>query len=152
MAFSGGGPDYLIEDRGYATPCWIWQGCVGGDSGTNGAGYGILFRDGYRGVAHRWFYTRAHGPIPEGAVLDHLCDIRACVNPDHLEPVTQAENVRRSPLAKLTEDQAMEIRRLADEGAMSQPEIGALFGVGQQCVSLIKQRKRWATPGGVVHA
>jgi hypothetical protein len=70
------------------------------------------------------------------------------VNPAHLDPVTQAENVRRSPLAKLTEGEVHEIRELAERGAIPQREIGAMFGVGQQCVSLIKTKKRWATPGG----
>ena len=41
-----------------------------------------------------------HGPIPEGLVIDHLCRNRACVNPAHLEPVSQRENVMRSPVAE----------------------------------------------------
>lgn len=142
MRDGSGRPDYIEEDRGHDTPCWIWQGAV------DRRGHGHILRDGYHGQAHRWFYMQALGAVPNGAVLDHLCGVRACVNPAHLEPVTQAENVRRSPLAKLTEGQAHEIRRLAEEGVLTQPEIGAMFGVGQQAVSLIKTRKRWSTPGG----
>ena len=50
-----------------------------------------------------------HGPVPEGLELDHLCRIRHCVNPDHVEPVTCAVNVRRGDLTKLTEEQVRSI-------------------------------------------
>lgn len=68
--------------------CWLWT------ASCNPGGYGI-FRDGKQLVAHRWSYKRLVGPIPEGLQLDHLCRVRSCVNPAHLEPVTQAENIRR---------------------------------------------------------
>lgn len=85
-----------------------------------------------------------------GAVLDHLCRVRNCVNPAHLEPVTQAENVRRSPLAKLTDADVAEIRGLIADGALTQPEIGARFGVSRGAISDIKRGRRWAAPGGAV--
>lgn len=47
-------------------------------------------------LAHRWSYEFHVGPIPEGLDLDHLCRNRGCVNPDHLEPVTREENIRRA--------------------------------------------------------
>lgn len=72
--------------------CWLWTGGVG-------RGYGIFYRGADRGgsftVAHRYAYEALVGPIPAGLTLDHLCRVRGCVNPAHLEPVTQAENVRR---------------------------------------------------------
>ena len=49
--------------------------------------------------AHRAAYALDVGPIPEGLTIDHLCRVRHCVRPDHLEPVTQAENTRRAALA-----------------------------------------------------
>lgn len=66
----------------------------------NGNGY---YRHGTGGeYAHRRAYREARGAIPEGLVLDHLCRNRWCCNPDHLEPVTNAENILRgeSPPAK----------------------------------------------------
>lgn len=75
------------------------SGCIVWLAGTNAVGYG-QFRlspaDGCRRVyAHRWSYEHHIGPIPDGLHLDHLCRVRHCVNPDHLEPVTLAENVLR---------------------------------------------------------
>ena len=73
------------DERG----CWLWQGNIGA------WGYGNLFikRKPYR--AHRVVLTLAHGPIPDGLVPDHLCRIKHCVNPNHLELVTHRENSRR---------------------------------------------------------
>lgn len=51
--------------------------------------------DGKRKQGHTVAYIEKHGAIPEGMVLDHLCRNRACINPDHLEPVTQRENILR---------------------------------------------------------
>jgi len=62
-------------------------------------GYGS-FRCGVKiAKVHRISYELAKGPIPEGLVIDHLCRVRHCVAPEHLEAVTSAENVRRSPVA-----------------------------------------------------
>lgn len=83
-------PDrYRVEDRGYTTPCWIWNLAV------NDSGYGVVGQGGKMLRAHRVYYEKACGPIPSGLVLDHLCRVRSCVNPDHLEPVTRGENVMR---------------------------------------------------------
>lgn len=82
------GPDYLIEDRGYETPCWTWQ------HGKNGGGYAQVQRDGQTAQAHRVFYEAAKGPISAGLELHHLCEQKACVNPDHLTPLTRLEHRR----------------------------------------------------------
>lgn len=69
--------------------CWLWTGPLTDD------GY-PRFRLKDRPVrAHRWAYERLVGPIPAGLTLDHLCEVPACVRPDHLEPVTRSENLRR---------------------------------------------------------
>jgi hypothetical protein len=84
---------YATEDRGFTTKCWIWQGGTDGP----GQGYGVAW-DSERGknqMAHRLFWEKANGQIPKGLVLDHLCSVRRCVNPAHLELVTPGENNRR---------------------------------------------------------
>ena len=72
--------------------CWLWTASL------NNGGYGQFFPRGApkRSVgAHRYAYEHIVGPIPEGLDLDHLCRVRRCCNPAHLEPVTRQENLRR---------------------------------------------------------
>lgn len=70
--------------------CWIWTGFV------NAGGYGH-FSEGYDNFyAHRWAYEHFKGAIPAGLHLDHRCRVRCCVNPEHLDPVTPAENTLRA--------------------------------------------------------
>ncbi len=73
--------------------CWLWVGTVD----LNGyARFAEVIRGKhYNRIAHRAIYTALIGPIPEGLQLDHLCRVRCCVNPQHLEPVTLQENLRR---------------------------------------------------------
>jgi hypothetical protein len=74
--------------------CWIWYGAL------NRQGYGNFALSGSRSApktiaAHRFSYMLANGPIAESLHLDHLCRIRSCVNPSHLEAVSPGENLRR---------------------------------------------------------
>jgi hypothetical protein len=81
-------------ERGSNDECWPWGG------GRSTGGYGRFF-DGGKGVqAHRFAYEMLVGPIPDGLDLDHLCRVRHCVNPSHLEPVTRSENLRRGDMHK----------------------------------------------------
>ena len=69
--------------------CWLWSGA------PNSCGYGQLQVSGRPWRAHRYIYEKLVGPIPSGLQLDHLCRVRLCVNPAHLEPVNNRENVLR---------------------------------------------------------
>lgn len=69
--------------------CWLWQASTGSN------GYAQAAYDGTMRPAHRVAWEMFQGPIPEGLHIDHLCRVRSCVNPAHLEPVTPGENVRR---------------------------------------------------------
>ena len=73
-------------------PCWLWTGY------RNAGGYGWISRGIWKGgsvFAHRAAYEHENGPIPAGLVLDHLCRVRHCVRPSHLEPVTDEVNLKR---------------------------------------------------------
>lgn len=70
--------------------CWLWMGA------TNSRGYGCWGVDGVSQLAHRVAYETLVGPIPEGLTIDHLCMVKTCVNPAHMEPVSVRENIRRA--------------------------------------------------------
>lgn len=88
--------------RGDASSCWEWAGYV--DSQT---GYGRFKRSTEKTMngAHRAAFELFIGPIPEDRQIDHLCRNRACVNPNHLEAVTQQENIRRGATARQLESE-----------------------------------------------
>jgi hypothetical protein len=90
------------RDCGFDTPCWIW-------TSVTTKGYG-RFRAGRFHRAHKLAYEHWVGPVPDGLVLDHKCRQRACVNPPHLEPVTNAVNLVR----------AAQARRVAAEASTSE--------------------------------
>jgi hypothetical protein len=72
------------------TGCWMWQGK------SNNKGYPYIRSGGKVLLPYRVLYEHAVGPIPEGFEMDHLCRTPMCVNPQHVEPVTHRENMRRS--------------------------------------------------------
>ena len=69
--------------------CLLWLGKY------HSQGYGRLCINGKDHFAHRYSFNLMKGKIPDGLELDHLCRVRCCVNPDHLEPVTKSKNYRR---------------------------------------------------------
>jgi hypothetical protein len=125
-------PLYVIDPE---TQCWIWQRTITRD------GYGMKTTRYGPVSAHRWIYTQHRGPISEGLELDHLCRNRRCVNPDHLEPVTGKENVRRGKNAKLTPDDVRTIRAM--DGKAKHRDIAAMFGVSRSLISTVLSGKRW---------
>lgn len=89
-----GGPkrtpmERFLEKTERTDGCWLWKGYTGG------TGYGVMLVRGKYIGAHRFAYEQWKGPIPKGMHLDHLCRVRACVNPGHLEVVTPRINAQR---------------------------------------------------------
>ncbi len=128
---------YVEEDRGYGTPCWIWQWK------KTKKGYGGLRHDGREVMAHRHYYEQHRGPIPPGMWIDHLCRVPSCVNPWHLEPVTPAENIRRGGLARLTEADVREIRALGRPSRAERRTIAARYGVSPSAIDSIIWGESW---------
>jgi len=83
------GPWYRISENG----CWEWL------RSKDRYGYGqyTIMKKTYR--AHRVVYEGNRGPIPDGLFLDHLCGNHGCVNPDHMDPVSHSENLKRGGYA-----------------------------------------------------
>lgn len=88
--------------------CWEWRGAVSDN------GYGRMRHNDGTFSVHRFAYERYRGPIPKDLVIDHLCRNRRCANPDHLEAVTQEENIRRGLDARAVESCGQVYRQ--DEG------------------------------------
>jgi len=79
-----------------ATGCWLWAGH------TNDNGYSLVRRAGRQLSAHRWNWEQSNGPIPKNLEVNHKCRVRNCINPEHLELLTHAENIRFSADLKTT--------------------------------------------------
>lgn len=77
---------YTINESG----CWMWNGAI------HASGYGQIKWEGKSTVAHKVVYKMIKGNYDESLVLDHLCSVKQCVNPDHLEPVTYSVNTQRA--------------------------------------------------------
>ncbi len=84
-------PEKLLVNHEKVTEsgCWIWQGEITRN------GYGRVVHRGQRMLAHRAAYETFCGPIPDGLTIDHLCRVRPCINPSHLEAVTTRVNTLR---------------------------------------------------------
>lgn len=126
-------PQYIINQT---SGCWEWQ--LYKDS----KGYGVIKRLGKNYQAHRHIYELHKGTIPEGMQLDHKCRNTSCVNPDHLEPVTGAENTRRGLNAKLNKEQVAEIKRRVTNGE-KQINLAREFNVSAGCINGIAREKTW---------
>lgn len=141
--------DRMLAEGDQGAGCWLWP------YGRNKYGYGTLTVDRKTQLAHRFAFFNVHGHWP--LIGRHRCDVPLCFNPSHIEDGTRLDNARdkmersprfwygeRSKSAKLTDADVREIRRLIEEGAMTQTAIAARFGVYQSTVCRIKLGHRWA--------
>lgn len=133
--------------------CWEWQGA------RQKYGHGLMSVKGKHQKAHRISFEIHNGPIPAGMVVRHKCDNPPCVNPDHLELGTLADNNRDRDergrhvklegeahgMHKLTDRQVATIRRFAEERKLTRVAIARQFGISEGYLyALIKGRKRKA--------
>lgn len=128
--------------------CWLWTACTY----RNGYGQIALGREG--GVArsmyaHRVAYVLAHGAIPAGMVVMHICDVPACVNPAHLKLGTQGDNNRDSATKRRTPKTRPWLRKLTDADVRvirESDELGVRlaerFGVSKACISQLRKGLR----------
>lgn len=129
---------HTVEDRGYETPCWIAL------KKPNTNGY-VVFKwtiDGRdtRIGAHRLAYIRAFGPVPRGLHVHHKCDVPVCVNPDHLEVLTPAENIRKQGQTKLSPD----LVRMIRTSDLSNRELADQLGVTSSLIWAVRAGRLWA--------
>lgn len=142
----------IFMDKVYPEPntnCWLWSG------GTSKSGHGKF---NYKGgqLAHRFSYLIFTGPIGHNHVL-HKCDVACCVNPEHLYlGDTRQNNIDRDTrgrqrtkrgidhkLAKLTDADVLEIRRLHDPKTYPSRKLAKMFGVCQRKIMHILHRESW---------
>jgi len=129
------GEPYIVDS---VTGCWNWN------FGIHGNGYGVISINFIQQYAHVYMWEKDNGPTPSGKELDHKCKNRKCCNPDHLEPVTHAENTRRGKSPFKWED-VNEIRStcktLADRKIFAKK-----FSVTTHCIGSILRGERWSKP------
>lgn len=130
------------------------SGCIVWTAADKGNGYGMVWQDGKVQMTHRVAYEQKYGAIPAGHLVCHRCDVRSCINPDHLFLGTHADNSAdmwakgrglfgdRAHWAKVSEADVQAIKA-AYEAGRPQREIGAEYGLSQQQVSRICRGERW---------
>lgn len=135
--------------------CWLWTGAI------RDTGYGAVRFNGKTARSHRVAYVLSGGTIPDGLDLCHRCDVRHCVNPDHLFPGTRTDNMRDAsekgrcvlpPIemrqgeanvnAKLNPDKVRAIRAAVAVGE-KRKLLAARFGVSECVISEVVTRRTW---------
>lgn len=138
--------------KGVGDSCWLWGGKI------NDSGYGIFTIKGRSYRAHRIAWQMHHArQIPDGLLVRHRCDVRACVNPEHLVVGDHSDNrsdaIRRHranslkgeavPSAKLTTDQVQWARQQWDSGLLTKTELSRRLGVSVTTVTSVVNRESW---------
>ena len=125
--------------------CWIWMSTI------EKSGYGRVCSGKKPFYAHRVSYEQKHGPIPSGMMALHHCDVRCCVNPDHIFVGTQQNNMTdkvsknrqargiKHGNAKLTEDQVREIKSSSETSI----KLAAKFNYSSSMIRAIKNGYSW---------
>src|SRR5215470_43505 len=119
-----------------ATGCWIWTG------GRTSSGYGSVSRHGRNTTAHRAVYELARGQVPDGLVVDHLCRNSLCCCPDHLEVVTNQENVRRGDAAWINGDRQRSKSHCLQGHPLSGDNLYTTPDGSRQCRTCKRERNR----------
>lgn len=139
--------------QGEVDQCWPWLGCL------NDLGYGQLTHECRRWKAHRFAYFLTFGDFDRSLDVLHGCDNPPCCNPKHLRLGTASDNIREAylkgrkiapsmkgvlhPMAKINEEQALEIRSLFATGRFSKRSLGKQFGITACAIYSIVNRKIW---------
>ena len=141
----------ITEDDG----CWEWQGCIRGADG-----YGVIWTKEKNILAHRAAWEIDVFPIPQGMCVLHHCDNPSCVRAEHLFIGTRADNAadrdakgrlvvgnhrgEHAPSSKLTDEKALEIRRIHASGNYSRIGLAKKYGVAPQTIGDVVSRKTWS--------
>ena len=118
---------------GRVTSCWLWK------ESTNGVGYGMFRVNKIKVLSHRYSYELFIGKIPKGLVIDHLCRNVLCVNPTHLEAITQKENIRRG-VGNGSQTHCKRGHEFTKDNIYNRPD--RIGRVCKQCRKILEDRRR----------
>ena len=120
---------YRVDHKG----CWRFLGSI------QYQGYGKIKRGGRNVAAHRYFYEKLVGQIPNGLTLDHLCEVKDCVNPNHLKPATIWENSSRGNCVSAINSRKVFCKRNHPLPKIAERKYGQMR---RECMPCIKIRSR----------
>jgi hypothetical protein len=134
--------------------CWLWQG------GLDSEGYASIYVDGKAVRLHVFMYKQHKGEIPEGEVVRHTCDVRHCLNPDHLITGTQLQNVHDAiergrawhPVGeachntKLTDSVCSLLKSDYQTGLYTQQQLSERYGINRRSVGQVLKNVPLSSP------
>jgi len=145
-----------FEERTEKTSgCWLWKGHIGKGNGYGTSTWRISWKERMLFIsAHKMSYRLFKGDVPEEKIVRHTCDVKHCVNPEHLVLGTYKDNMRdcierrriaigeNQGLSVMTEENVRELRRLHADGETG-TSLAKMFGISQPTVSQITRRVTW---------